>query len=33
MDRTQEIHSIQEFEAALSLAGERLVMVAVESEE
>ena len=33
MDRTQEIHSIQEFEAALSLAGDRLVMVAVESEE
>ena len=33
MDRTQEIHSIEEFEAALSLAGERLVMVAVESEE
>lgn len=33
MDRTQEIHSIQEFEAALSLAGERLVMVAIESEE
>jgi len=33
MDRTQEIHSVQEFEAALSLAGERLVMVAVESEE
>ena len=33
MDRTQEIHSIEEFEAAISLAGEKLVMVAVESEE
>ena len=33
MDRTQEIHNVEEFEAALSLAGEKLVMVAVESEE
>lgn len=33
LDRSQEIHSMQEFEAGLSLAGDRLVMVAVESEE
>lgn len=32
-ERTQEIHSLSEFEAALSLAGDRLVMVAIESEE
>ena len=31
--RSQDIHSMQEFEACLSLAGDKLVMVAVESEE
>jgi len=31
--RSQDIHNMNEFEACLSLAGDKLVMVAVESEE
>ena len=33
MERTQEIHSMDELEAAFTLAGDNLVMVAIESEE
>jgi hypothetical protein len=33
LERSRDIHSMEEFEAALSLAGEKLVMVAIESEE